>query len=60
MVKNAMDESDMDCSDAFTLVASSESPAVGEDGYMLTVTSPEAGDVAMAGEEYTIEVHTCL
>lgn len=56
MVTNADDESDMGCSDAFTLVASTEAPDVGEMGYSLMVTSPSMGDVAMAGEEYTVEV----
>lgn len=56
MVMNADDESDYGCSDAFSLIASTESPEVGEMGYSLTVTSPSMGDIAMAGEEYTVEV----
>lgn len=55
-MKNAEDESDMDCSDDFTLIASEDAPEVGEMGYSLTVTSPSVGDTAMAGEEYTVEV----
>lgn len=49
------DESEVDCSDAFTLIASPEAPFSSED-YSLTVTSPAAGDMAKAGEEYTVEV----
>lgn len=56
MVTNAADESDSGCSDAFTLIASSEAPAAGDVGYSLDVTSPATGDIATAGEEYTIEV----
>lgn len=56
MVANADDETDMGCSDAFTLVASSEAPSAGDSTYSLEVTSPASGDVAIAGEEYTIEV----
>lgn len=55
MVTNSADENDMGCSDEFTLVASAMSPDVGEDGYSLVVTSPSDDDVAMAGEEYTVE-----
>ncbi|CAB1104079.1 unnamed protein product [Ectocarpus sp. CCAP 1310/34] len=55
MVKNAEDESDMGCSDDFTLIASEDAPEAGEMGYSLTVTSPSDGDTAMAGEVYTVE-----
>lgn len=55
-VMDVNDESDMDCSDEFYLLASSEAPMVGdEDGPYLIVTSPSEGDVAMAGNEYTVE-----
>ena len=51
------DEEDADCSDEFYLLASDEAPAVGDsDGPFLEVTSPSDGDVAVAGEEYTVEV----
>eukprot|EP00737_Agarophyton_chilense_P005047 gb/GEZJ01007006.1/.p2 GENE.gb/GEZJ01007006.1/~~gb/GEZJ01007006.1/.p2 ORF type:complete len:166 (-),score=23.72 gb/GEZJ01007006.1/:153-650(-) len=53
-VMDVSDEGEMDCSDAFTLVASTEAPFDSED-YSLTVTSPAAGDMAKAGEEYTVE-----
>lgn len=56
-VMDVSDEGEMDCSDAFTLVASAEAPFDAED-YSLTVTSPAAGDMAKAGEEYTVEVST--
>ena len=46
-----------DCSDEFYLLTSDEAPDVGsEAGPYLIVTSPDAGDSADAGEEYTIEV----
>lgn len=57
---NAADENDYDCSDAFTLLASADAPTVGDDGYYLEVTSPSTGDVAMAGQYYTIEVSACV
>lgn len=60
MVTNSADENDMGCSDEFTLLASATSPDVGEDGYSLVVTSPSNDDVAMAGEEYTVEVSDSL
>lgn len=53
---NAKDEDDYGCSEGFSLLASSQAPMVGDDGYYLEVTSPSKDDVAMAGEEYTIEV----
>lgn len=56
-VMDVSDEGEMDCSDSFTLVASEEAPFSSED-YSLTVTSPAAGDMAKAGEEYTVEVST--
>ena len=56
-VMDVDDESSMDCSDDFTLLASSAAPSVGDaDGPYLKVTSPETGDLAYAGEEYTVEV----
>lgn len=56
MVTDVSDESEMDCSDSFILIASEDAPEVGDtDGPSLTVTSPSEGDVAMAGEEYTVE-----
>ncbi|CAM9226123.1 unnamed protein product [Ascophyllum nodosum] len=55
-VMDVNDESDVDCSDEFYLLASEEAPMVGdEDGPSLVVTSPEEGDIAMAGGEYTVE-----
>ena len=54
-VMDVSNESDMDCSDAFTLVASADAPFASED-HSLTVTSPSTGDMARAGEEYTVEV----
>lgn len=58
-VMDIEDESNMDCSDDFILLASGEAPSVGDsDGPRLEVTSPEAGDMAYAGEEYTVEVST--
>ncbi len=54
-VMDVADESSMDCSDAFTLLASTEASTDADD-YSLTVTSPAAGDMAYAGEEYTVEV----
>eukprot|EP00752_Nemacystus_decipiens_P013419 g11882.t1 len=54
-VANADDEDDSDCSDEFSLLASADAPVVGDEGYYLDVTSPSAGDVALAGSEYTIE-----
>lgn len=54
------DEEDGDCSDEFYLLASDEAPMVGDsDGPRLTVTSPGEGDMAVAGDEYTIEVSFC-
>lgn len=56
MVTDVSDEMDADCSDEFTLMASTDAPDVGDmDGPSLMVTSPAEGDVAMAGEEYTVE-----
>lgn len=55
-VMDVSDESMMDCSDEFYLLASEEAPEVGdEEGPYLVVTSPAEGDVAMAGNEYTVE-----
>ena len=56
-VMDVNDESEVDCSDEFTLLASEEAPDVGdEDGPYLYVTAPTSDDVATAGEEYTVEV----
>lgn len=55
---NANDEDDFGCSEPFELLPSDEMESVGETDYYLEVTSPSTGDVAMAGEEYTIEVTT--
>lgn len=60
------DEEDGDCSDEFYLMASDEVTTTVSEDYFLTVTSPESGDVAVAGDEYTVEVkerkirRTCL
>eukprot|EP00904_Undaria_pinnatifida_P003644 jgi/Undpi1/13280/HiC_scaffold_8.g02942.m1 len=55
-VMDVDDESSVDCSDDFYLLASEEAPVVGDmDGPSLVVTSPEEGDMAYAGEEYTVE-----
>lgn len=54
-VENVADESDYDCSDAFYLMASDMAPTGTDDGPMLMVTSPAMDDVAMAGDEYTVE-----
>ena len=60
-VMDVNDVSDVDCSDEFYLLASEEAPMVGdEDGPSLVVTSPEEGDIAMAGGEYTVEVSLYL
>eukprot|EP00904_Undaria_pinnatifida_P002476 jgi/Undpi1/12229/HiC_scaffold_5.g01905.m1 len=53
-VADAADESNMDCSAEFTLVAS-ESDSDEDNTRHLYVTSPEEGDLAFAGEEYTVE-----
>lgn len=57
-VTDVDDESSADCSDLFYLMKSEEAPKVddGARGPDLFVTSPEEGDVAVAGDEYTIEV----
>ncbi|CAM9132063.1 unnamed protein product [Ectocarpus fasciculatus] len=55
MVTDASDESDMGCSDAFTLVAADDVPDALEAGAYVMVTSPSDGDTAMAGGEYTVE-----
>lgn len=59
-VVDVSNEGDSDCSDGFYLLASSEAPTVGESGYSLTVTSPAEGDMAEAGEEYTVEVRNYI
>lgn len=56
-VMDVDDEEMVDCSDDFYLMASEEAPDVGDaDGPYLHVTAPEEGDVAHAGDEYTVEV----
>ena len=55
---NAADEDDFGCSEGFELLPAADAPMVGDEGYFLDVTSPSTGDVAMAGQEYTIEVST--
>lgn len=51
------EESEVDCSDGFYLMTSDEAPSTGDKpGPYLHVTSPVAGDMAEAGETYTIEV----
>lgn len=53
---NVNDESDVDCSDSFTLLDSDEVDTISDaDGPYLMVTSPAEGDQAVAGEEYTVE-----
>jgi len=55
-VMQVSDESNVDCSDSFYLLASEDAPTVGEaDGPSLVVTSPAEGDMAVAGDEYTVE-----
>lgn len=54
-VENVADESDYDCSDDFYLMASEMAPTDDETGPRLTVTSPAMDDVAVAGDEYTVE-----
>lgn len=55
-VADVDDESSVDCSDEFYLVASDEAPKAGDaDGPYLMVTTPAAGDMAYAGDEYTVE-----
>lgn len=56
-VADVDDESLADCSDPFYLLPSDEAPQAGDaDGPSLQVTSPKDGDMAIAGEEYTVEV----
>ena len=55
---DAADESNVDCSSVFTLAASDDEPE-GANDRRLIVTSPEDGDLAYAGEEYTVEVSMC-
>lgn len=56
-VMDVDDEEGADCSDAFFLMASDEAVTTPDmDSYYLTVTSPSTGDMAEAGEEYTVEV----
>lgn len=55
-VMDVNDESESDCSDEFELIESEEAEEeIGDTAY-LVVTSPEEGDLAMAGGEYTVEV----
>lgn len=53
------DESESDCSDEFELLESEEADEIIGDGAYLVVTSPEEGDLALAGGEYTVEVRVC-
>ena len=56
-VTDADDPDGADCSDEFFLKASEEAPEVGDiDGPYLIVTAPMVGDLADAGEVYTVEV----
>lgn len=56
-VMDVDDESSVDCSDDFILVASEEVPPQDDpDGPYLMVTAPAEDDEAEAGEEYTVEV----
>lgn len=55
-VANINDESESDCSDEFELLESEEADEMIGDGSYLVVTSPEEGDLALAGGEYTVEV----
>lgn len=58
-VMDVADESLVDCSAEFILVASDEAPAVGDaDGPHLEVLTPQDGDMAFAGGDYTVEVST--
>lgn len=60
-VVDVHDEEDGDCSDEFFLLASNEAPKVGDtNGPSLVVTTPAAGDIAEACEEYTVEVSTYI
>lgn len=55
-VENVADETEYDCSDEFMLMASEEVDEPGmPGGPTLEVTSPSTGDVAIAGDEYTVE-----
>lgn len=56
-VADVSDESNADCSDPFYLLESEDVPNwMTKDGPFLYVTSPQEGDVAVAGDEYTVEV----
>lgn len=59
-VMDTSDESNVDCSGEFTLVASEDADTDGPNERQLVVTSPEDGDMAYAGEEYTVEVRRML
>lgn len=51
------DETKVDCSDGFYLIASDGTPTEGPVGEAhIVVTSPAEGDLAIAGDEYTVEV----
>ncbi|CAM9707614.1 unnamed protein product, partial [Sphacelaria rigidula] len=55
-VADVSDESNADCSDPFYLLESEDVPNwMTKDGPFLYVTSPQEGDVAVAGDEYTVE-----
>lgn len=58
-VMDVDDESDMDCSDEFYLMASDQA-ADTDSGPYLSVTSPAEGDMAEACGDYTIEVSSLL
>lgn len=56
-VMSVADESIVDCSSEFILIASDQAPLITDsDGPQLVVISPQDDDVAVAGEEYTVEV----
>lgn len=54
-VMDTNDESNADCSSEFVLAASTAVDD-GDSTRHITVTSPEDGDMAYAGQEYTVEV----
>ncbi|CAM9576992.1 unnamed protein product [Sphacelaria rigidula] len=55
-VADVSDESNADCSDSFYLLESEDVPNwMTKDGPHLYVTNPQEGDVAVAGDEYTVE-----
>lgn len=55
-VEDVADESDYDCSDEFYLIGTDDYEDMSDtEEPSLEVTSPAMGDVAMAGDEYTVE-----